>query len=156
MFSKARLNAPFLAFLINFCPLKMETQLAALAMLNETFSVSFEHCKLCTLRSFQSKINRLCVPWYFEAPCGNAFCQHGKTSVGNIFTNSFFSVQRTHLPGFMSSMTKSPQSCACIKEKYMHFTPNHKFIFLHASQCFKNDQSSQVCSKFKLRSTKKI
>ena len=106
-------------------------------MLNETFSVIFKHCELCTLRSFQSKINRLCVPWYFEAPCGNAFCQHGKTSVGNIFTNSFFSVQRTHLPGFMSSMTKSPQSCACIKEKYMHFTPNHKFIFLHSSQCFK-------------------
>ena len=43
-------------------------------------------CQL--LCSFQSKINRLCVSRYFEAPCGNAFCQHGKTSVANIFTNA--------------------------------------------------------------------
>ena len=36
-FSKTRQNGQFLAFLINFCPLKM---------LNETFSVIFKHCGL--------------------------------------------------------------------------------------------------------------
>ena len=38
---EVRVNVPFLAFLMNFCPLKM--QLASLAMLNETFSVIFKH-----------------------------------------------------------------------------------------------------------------
>ena len=33
-----------LAFSINFCPLKMYTKLASLAMLNETFYVIFNHC----------------------------------------------------------------------------------------------------------------
>ena len=60
---------------------------------------------------------------YFEAPCGNAFCQHGKTSVANIFTICllrFYCVQRTHLAGFMSHMPYLKKSC--IKETYMHFT----------------------------------
>ena len=39
-FSKTRQNVPFLAFLINFCPLKCWT---SLAMLNATFSVIFKH-----------------------------------------------------------------------------------------------------------------
>ena len=34
----------FLAFLMNFCQLKMQIQLASLAMMNETFSVIFKHC----------------------------------------------------------------------------------------------------------------
>ena len=37
-------NSPYLAFSINFCPLKMYTKLASLAMLNETFYVIFNHC----------------------------------------------------------------------------------------------------------------
>ena len=39
----AKINQ-FLAFLMNFCQLKMKIQLASLAMMNETFSVIFKHC----------------------------------------------------------------------------------------------------------------
>ena len=41
-FSKADLKAPFLAFLMNFCPLKMWAQLASLTLLNETFLSNFQ------------------------------------------------------------------------------------------------------------------
>ena len=40
-------NSPFLAFLMNFWPFKTKTQLASLAMLNETFSVIFKLCIMC-------------------------------------------------------------------------------------------------------------
>ena len=43
-------NWPFLAFLLNFCPLKM------LAMLNETFSLIFKHCGLLRWLAKISKI----------------------------------------------------------------------------------------------------
>ena len=43
-FFKNRQNRQFLAFSMSFCPLKMWTLLASLAMLNETFSVIFKYC----------------------------------------------------------------------------------------------------------------
>ena len=46
-FSKIRQNWPFLAFSMNFCPLKMELRLASPAMLNKTFYVIFKHCGSC-------------------------------------------------------------------------------------------------------------
>ena len=36
-------------FLMNFCQLKMQIQLASLAMMNETFSVIFKHCVIMVL-----------------------------------------------------------------------------------------------------------
>ena len=43
-FSKNSSNQPFVAFLMNVYQLLMSAQLASLAILNETFSVNFEHC----------------------------------------------------------------------------------------------------------------
>ena len=37
---------------MNFCPLKMKSRCASLAMLNETFSVTFKHCDLKAFFNF--------------------------------------------------------------------------------------------------------
>ena len=52
----------FLAFFMNFCPLKVKTMLASLAMLNATFSVIFKHCEnvLDHFRQLSMSISSVC------------------------------------------------------------------------------------------------
>ena len=56
VFKKFAKIGHFLAFSMNFCLLKMQTQLASLAMLNATFSVIFKHCENVLQKSEMKKM----------------------------------------------------------------------------------------------------